>query len=361
MSKLRVVVVEDSLTVRKYLVDTLAADPEFEVVGEAEDGKQAIELVEKLRPDVVTLDMMLPVLTGLTATEYIMAYCPTPILIVSSSHNRGEVFKTYDALSAGAVDVLEKPLGTQFNPAWDQQFRAKVKLVAKIKVITHPRAKFARTSRAPAPVGQPPLLPVPERPFECVVVGASTGGPGAVLELLCGLGADFPLPILLVIHIGEPFGVALCDWLDGLSPIRVGCAKHGDVLPEPGQARVFMAPHRRHLMVRERRLWLTDDPERHSCRPAVDVLFESAARQFGPAVIACLLTGMGRDGAAGMQAIQRAGGMTLAQDEQSCVVFGMPREAIMLGAADRVLPLNEMAVTLRALAEQGQIKRRKPG
>src|SRR5689334_15475942 len=144
MARTRVVVVEDSLTVRKYLVQVLASDPEIEVVGEAEDGKQAIELVERLHPDLVTLDMVLPVLSGLTATEYIMAYCPTPILIVSASLNRGEVFKTYDALSAGAVDVLEKPRGDRIDPAWERQLLTQAKLVSRIKVITHPRAKFAR-------------------------------------------------------------------------------------------------------------------------------------------------------------------------------------------------------------------------
>src|SRR5512133_156689 len=142
MPKLRVVVVDDSLTVRKYLVDRLAADPEIEVVGEAEDGKQAIELVEKLRPDVVSMDMMLPVLSGLAATEYIMAYCPTPILIVSASLNRGEVFKTYDALSAGALDVMDKPSDGAFGIAWEQRYLDTLRLVSRVKVITHPRAKL---------------------------------------------------------------------------------------------------------------------------------------------------------------------------------------------------------------------------
>jgi two-component system, chemotaxis family, protein-glutamate methylesterase/glutaminase len=361
MARIRAVVVEDSLTIRRYLAERLAADPEIEVVAQAEDGKQAIELVERLRPDVVTLDMMLPVLSGLTATEYIMAYCPTPILIVSSSHNRGEVFKTYDALSAGAVDVMEKPRGDQFDPGWDKRFIATVKLISKIKVITHPRAKFARASRGPVPAAEGLGLPAPESPYQCVAIGASTGGPAAVLELLCGLGADFPLPILLVIHIGEPFGVALCDWLDGLSPIRVSWATPGEMLPAPGAAKVFMAPHHQHLVVRERRLWHTDAPERHSCRPSVDVLFESVAREFASTAIACLLTGMGRDGAAGMRAVRQAGGVTLAQDEESCVIFGMPHEAILLGGASQVLPLGPMAATLRFLAAPDRMARGGPG
>src|ERR1700732_251015 len=139
MQKTRVLVVEDSLTVRKRLLEILAADPEIELAGEAEDGKRAIEICQKIRPDVITLDMMLPVMTGLAATEYIMAYCPTPILIVSASTNRGELFRTYDALAAGAIDVLDKPTGTEVDGAWEARLRARVKLVARIKVITHPR------------------------------------------------------------------------------------------------------------------------------------------------------------------------------------------------------------------------------
>jgi two-component system, chemotaxis family, protein-glutamate methylesterase/glutaminase len=348
---IRVMIVEDSLTVRKYLVDVVGADPELELVAEAEDGKQAIELCERLRPDVVTMDMMLPVMSGLTATEYIMAYCPTPILIVSASFNRGEVFKTYDALSAGALDVLEKPAGVQSQEAWEQRFRENVKLISHVKVITHPRAKLAGSRAA----GLPAILPAFRTNYGCVAIGASTGGPGAVLELLCGLPPDFSLPILLVIHISAPFGAAMCEWLDGLSPIRVVAAKDGQKLPGPGEpSKVIMAPPDRHMVIENGRVRFSDVPERHSCRPSVDVLFESVAREFGARGIACLLTGMGRDGAAGMHAVRLAGGMTIAQDEASSVVFGMPREAIALGAAKVVLPLNEIAPTLKGAAFQGR-------
>lgn len=348
MGKTRVLVVEDSLTVRKYLAEVLRSDPEFEVVAEAEDGKQAIELCQSLRPDVISLDMMMPVMTGVAATEYIMAYCPTPILVVSASVNRGEVFRTYDALSAGAVDVLEKPTGEQDNGQWEKAYRRSIKMVSRIKVITHPRAMLARREATrslqdfPEPAGGP---------YRCVAVGASTGGPGAVAQLLRGLPAEFPLPILVVIHIGAPFGVALAEWLDTLSPVRVVTAADGQSLPQVGQARVMLAPPDRHLMVHGDRLWTTADPERHFCRPSVDVLFESLARQLGSSTIACLLTGMGRDGAEGLLAIRRAGGMTLAQDEETSVVFGMPQEAIRLRAAASVLPLDRIAPCLVSLAE----------
>jgi two-component system chemotaxis response regulator CheB len=186
-----------------------------------------------------------------------------------------------------------------------------------------------------------------------VAIGASTGGPGAVVELLRGLPASFPLPILVVIHIGPPFGMALAEWLDTLSPIRTMTAVDGQLLPRVGQSRVILAPPDCHLVLRDHRLWTTADPERHFCRPSVDVLFESLARELGSSVIACLLTGMGRDGAEGLLAIRRAGGMTLVQDEESSVVFGMPREAIELKAATSVLPLDRIAPCLVSLAQSG--------
>src|SRR5215207_5020637 len=159
MGKTRILVVEDSPTVRRRLVEILEADPDVELVGEAGDGKRAIELCEQHRPDLITMDMMLPVMSGLAATEYIMAHCPTPILVVSASTNRGELFKTYDALAAGAVDVLEKPRGDDSDEGWDERFIAAVRMVARIKVITHPRARLGILGRvqAPVPVPAPPI------------------------------------------------------------------------------------------------------------------------------------------------------------------------------------------------------------
>lgn len=349
MTKKRVLVVEDSVTVRKRLLEVLSQDPELEVIGEAADGKTGIELCQSLRPDVVTLDMMLPVMTGLAATEYIMAYCPTPILIVSSSDNRGELFRTYEALAAGAVDVLEKPDGSEPDGSWEAKLIAAVKLVAKIKVITHPRARLAAAPRPTPPSASPSPLPA-NAPVQCVAIGASTGGPAALVTILRALPADFPIPILLVVHIGSLFANALAEWLDGQSPIRVSHARQGEPLPRPGEGRVVMAPPDRHLTLRDGRLMLTDAPELHSCRPSVDVLFASVAEALGPRALACLLTGMGRDGADGLLAVRRAGGRTIAQDQASSVVYGMPREAALLGAAEQVLPIEQVAPALVALA-----------
>jgi two-component system chemotaxis response regulator CheB len=354
MAKVRVLVVDDSVTVRKRLVERLAADPEIEVIGEAADGRRAIELCQALRPDVITMDMMMPVMTGLAATEYIMAHFPTPILIVSASTNRGELFKTYDALSAGAVDVLEKPRGDETDGDWERRFLGTVKLIARIRVITHPRARLGA-------MGQPPRaarsatgeLPLGTSGPKVVALGASTGGPGALVDVLRAVPHPFALPILIVLHIGEPFGLAFADWLDAQTGHRVSYARDGELVSDVA-GRVVMAPPDRHLVVTENRLHLTRDPERHSCRPSVDVLFESMARVYRDGSVACLLTGMGRDGAAGLLDIRRAGGLTLAQDEASCVVFGMPREAILLQAATRVLPLPEIGPFLASLRLGGR-------
>jgi len=383
---LRVVIVEDSLTVRRRLCDAVASDPELVLIAEVSDGARAIEVCRVLRPDVIAMDMMLPVMTGLEATEYIMAHFPTPILIVSASVNRGELFCTYDALAAGAVDVLDKPRGDEADGAWERTFVATLKLVARIRVITHPRARLEARGKSPTPRSRPSTPPsqrsvpatvppigaaagpgerttpvgVPATPAErsapiatavairVVALGASTGGPGAIAEVLRGLPVRFQLPILLVLHIGETFASALADWLDGQSSRRVAHARDGELVSEAA-GRVLLAPAGHHMMVRAGRVQLTRDPERNWCRPSVDVLFESVAVAYGAAAAGCLLTGMGRDGAAGLLAIRAAGGYTISQDEASCVVYGMPREAELLGASLRVLPLSEIAPTIAAL------------
>ncbi len=335
MAPTRVLVVEDSPTVRRHLVEVLQSDSQVEVVGEAVDGGQALELCRRLRPDVVTLDMMMPVMNGVTATEEIMAHCPTPILIVSASVNRGELFNTYDALAAGAVDVFEKPNGESHTDDWKGSFIGAVKLVARIKVITHPRARLGWMGREEVRGSRPPAISERRR---VVAIGASTGGPGAIVEVLRNLPAPFPVPILLVIHISDPFAAAFADWLDHQSPHRAALARAGDPLAALA-GRVVLAPSARHLEVSGGRIVLSDGPARHSCRPSVDVLFESLARDVGRGTAGCLLTGMGRDGAQGLLQIRQAGGLTIAQDEATSMIYGMPREAALIGAAEVVAPL----------------------
>ena len=349
MSRIRVLVVEDSATVRKRLVETLAADPDIDLIGEAEDGKQAVEMCTRHRPDVITMDMMMPVMSGLAATEYIMAHQPTPILIVSASLNRGELFKIYDALAAGAVDVLEKPTGEELHGAWERRLLSAVKLVAKIKVITHPRAKL-EARRRPLETSAPVLRDAWQSPapIDVVAIGASTGGPGAVVEVIRRLPARFQIPILVVVHMNAPFASAFTDWLDAQIERPASAPENGAPVAS-ARGRVIVAPGGQHVVVRGGRMFLTLDAERHFCRPSVDVLFETIAADYGGSAAACLLTGMGRDGALGLLKIRESGGTTIAQDEATSVIYGMPREAAALGAATCVLPLSEIGPRLAAL------------
>jgi two-component system chemotaxis response regulator CheB len=353
---IRVLVVEDSATMRQHLRASLAADPELTVVGEALDGPEAVRMCGRLRPDVMTMDMMLPTMSGLSATEQIMADFPTPILVVSSA-DRQELFSTYNALAAGAVDVLEKPRGDASDAGWGRRLCAAVRMVSRIRVITHPRARLSAVRAPEPPAVEPAVLPT-DQPLGVVVVGSSTGGPGALTELLRALPPGFQAPVLCVQHIAasEPFAVAFSDWLAehtgrGVTYARDGMLMHGLI------GRVVLAPPDRHLYVRDGRIRLSDGAPRHSCRPAVDVLFESIADEYGAAAAGCLLTGMGRDGAEGLLRMRARGAVTFAQDEASCVVYGMPREAALLGAAAYVLSPARIAARLAALVPAGGARR----
>ncbi|MEV6303615.1 chemotaxis-specific protein-glutamate methyltransferase CheB [Actinoplanes sp. NPDC051861] len=349
----RVLIVEDSATMRGHLREALAPDPQLEVIGEAADGERAVEMTARLRPDVITMDMMLPGISGLAATEQIMAEYPTPILVVSSA-DRQELFSTYNALAAGAVDVMEKPRGDDSDVDWSQRLRTALRMVARIRVITHPRARLDRR-------GEPPRAsypPAAQRPVDdslaVVAVGASTGGPAALTELLTMLPPNFRTPVLCVQHIAasEQFAVAFSDWLAGQTGRNVRYATEGTPVGRAA-GQILLAPPDRHLYVQDHLLRLSSGPPRHSCRPAVDVLFESVAVEFGAAAAGCLLTGMGRDGASGLLQMRSRGAITFAQDEASCTVYGMPREAVMLGAAVHVMAPGRIAARLAGLKPAG--------
>lgn len=354
MKHLRVLVVEDSATIRSYLTSVLRRDPAMEVVGEATTGKEAVEMCARLRPDVITMDMMLPEMNGVLATEQIMAYNPTPILIVSSSINRGEAFRTYDALAAGAVDVLEKPRAEESSEDWERRFLSTVRIVSRIKVITHPRGKL-RAQSSLAQAAAPSALNCSTgrsriNKINLIAIGASTGGPAAIVHVLAPLPANFPIPVLVVLHISELFAFAFADWLASQISLPVRLAKDGEPVPFPGTSCVLLAPAGRHMIVEGGRIRLTDTEERNSCKPSIDELFDSVAREMGERAALVLLTGMGKDGAQGLLSGRKAGAQTIAQDEASSIVFGMPGEAVRIGAAGQVLPPDEITEILKTLA-----------
>ena len=237
---------------------------------------------------------------------------------------------------------------------WERELVAAVKMVARIKAIR--RSSINRRSRvagAPAPAGKIISLSARESDDPVIVaIGASIGGPSAMAKILSQIPNRFPLSILLVIHIAPEFSDSLVNWIAKLSNLKVRVAVDGEPMPRPGRGEIFMAPPDRHLTVGQGRLRVTNAPPRNLCRPSIDELFESVARECGPQAIACLLTGMGKDGAAGLLAIRRSGGQTIAQDEASSTVFGMPREAIALDAAQVVAPLADVAGTLCQMARQ---------
>ena len=360
VNRIKVLVVEDSLTVRQHIIGVLGTDPRFELVGEGADGQQAMDLCSRLRPDVMTLDMALPLASGLDVTRHVMADCPTPILIVSSSTNRGEAFRMFDALQAGAVDVLEKPSGREPHGSWEKKLLFALRVVSRVKVVTRhrPRNPPALGPARPAIGLKPGLESTGAVPLPTLIaIGASTGGPVAVARILRDLPPNFPVPVLVIIHIAPDFAPMLAEWLATQSSIPVTTVREGQPLPSRGTPQVLVTPAvDRHLVVREGRLDTTSGPERNFIRPSVDVLFESLASEVGCRAIGCLLTGMGRDGAAGLLAIRRSGGITLAQDEATSAMFGMPREAALLGAAAHVLPLPEIAPMLASLAGAGAVE-----
>ncbi|MFT3698550.1 MAG: chemotaxis-specific protein-glutamate methyltransferase CheB [Kofleriaceae bacterium] len=336
---IKVLVVDDSRTVREHLVDILSAQPDFEVVGQADNGRRAVELCAQLRPDVITLDIVMPDMTGTEATEQIMAHHPTPILVVSASFNRGELFDTYAALSAGAVDVIEKPKPDE--PDWELRFLSALRMVSKIRVIRHVRGKLggARVTTTP------PVRTIGKRGIEVVAIGASTGGPGALATVLGAIGPKYPLPILVILHIDAQFASAFADWLGNQTRQVVKLATDGEAL-DSFAGEVRLAPSDLHMTVHHRRIKLIATPPRNHCRPSIDTLFDSLAVDMPAAVAGVVLTGMGRDGASGLAALRQSGAFTIAQDEATSVIYGMPREAVLAGGAERELPIEEIGPLL---------------
>jgi len=334
---IRVLVVEDSPLMCKVLTNMMNSDPQILVVAVASNGKQAVELVPLLKPDFVTMDMDMPVMDGLEATKQIMAYHPTPILIVSSSVFKQGMDKVFKAISYGALDVIDKSeLELVGNKKSGEALISKLKFLTSVPVMDQSLVKF-RHERSVVDL-RAPKKKVSDK---IVAIVASTGGPQALLKILQRLPADFPCGIVIVQHITSGFLSGLVDWLAKECKIRVKIGENSEEI-RPGVA--YIAPDNFHMRVTERgRISLSDEPANSGHRPSGDVLLESVAKTYGKGGVAAILTGMGRDGAIGMKAIKESQGMTIAQNEKSCVVFGMPNAAIEMNAIDKVLPLESIA------------------
>lgn len=331
----RLLVADDSPTARALLVAMLSSDPELEVVGQAADGLQAVEAATRLRPDLITMDIQMPNLDGIGATRRIMALAPAPIVIVSSLDVR-EIGISLEALRAGALALFPKPPGPG-SPEFERQ---RADLIATVKAMA--RVPLGRPRPAPPPA---PARVAGRAPARAVAVAASTGGPSALHRTLARLPGTFPVPILVVQHLAVGFAEGLARWLDGATALRVRVAQAGEpLLP----AAVYLAPDHRHLGVADGRAILSDAPPVEGFRPSGSFLFDSVAAAYGPAACGVILTGIGRDGVAGLRTLRGAGGLVLAQDEASSVVFGMPGAAVAEGLADEIVPLESLADRLLA-------------
>lgn len=339
--KVRVLICDDSLFMRAAIAKTLASGP-FEVVGQAKDGTDALAQIGRLQPDVVTMDFNMPGMNGADTVRAIMAARPTPV-VMFSAHTKQGAKETFDALAAGAVDFVTKPAGevsVDLSKIADELQR---KVIAAS--VARPRAAVQPiVSRTTGPIGIPRTTLPGGLPRLCVVA-VSTGGPAALSEVIPALPADLRIAVVVVQHMPAGFTAALAERLDAASRVSVREAQAGD---RPLAGGVLIAPGDRHLEFDDRGMVvLTDGAPVNGCRPAADVTMLSAAKVYGRRTLAVVMTGMGKDGAAGALAIKKLEGKTCAQDQQTSVIYGMPKAAVEAGAIDEVLPLGDIAGWLR--------------
>jgi two-component system, chemotaxis family, protein-glutamate methylesterase/glutaminase len=340
---IRVLVVDDSALMRKLIPAILARDPSIEVVGTAMDGAFALKKIEELRPDVVTLDLEMPRMDGMETLRLIMRRAPLPVILFST-HSKEGAYSTLKALALGAVDFIAKPTDAA---AGHLETIADV-LIEKIKIAK--RAAGRKLPPASVPIDPPDqkkgarsTLP----PSRIIAIGTSTGGPNALQFVLSQIPADFPCSILVVQHMPEGFTEMFAKRLDECCALDVSEAKSGDLLIS---GRALICPGNRHMMIRRMprgdMAILSDGAPVNGHRPSVDVLFHSLAQEFSVSAVGVIMTGMGEDGAEGLGAIKTAGGMTIAQSEDTCVVSGMPRAAIQKGHANKIIPLEGIGAFL---------------
>ena len=338
-----VLIVEDSPVVCEFLNHILGADTDIRVIGTVHDGEAALVAVQQHRPDVITMDIHMPKMGGLEATRRIMETVPTPIVIVSGSEDPNEVATTFDAMEAGALAVLRRPVGIGHpeHAATARELVQAVKLMSEVRVVR----RWPRTASPPHPA-QMGLVQASAQ-VRVVAIGASTGGPSALQTIFAGLPKDFPVPILLVQHMAVGFMRGFVAWLAQSSGLPVQVALHGERML-PGH--IYVAPDVCQMKVAHGgTIVLTLDAAENGLRPSVSYLFRSVAEVYGGDAVAGLLTGMGRDGAEELRLLKEKGAVTFAQDKDSSVVHGMPGEAIKRDAAMLVLPPEKIAAVLANL------------
>lgn len=344
---IKVVIVDDSQLAIRHLTGIFSRGGEFLVVGSSTRGQDGVELVLKLRPDVVCMDINMPDIDGFEATRQIMARQPMPVVIISSTYDSRQVSMAFRALEAGALAIIEKPPAgvTEESLARQQTMLDTVRVTASRRPVYSREGKSARTKNVvpppPAPGGPP--LPRITNP-EYLLIGASTGGPQVIHTVMSRLPKAFPLPVLIVQHMSEGFTAGFAQWLGQSTGWDVRIARDGDV---PQRGEVYLAPEKIHMELHaDRKIRLVAGPKEYGVCPAVSRLFESARHNLGARVLAVLLSGMGKDGAAEMKALRDAGVLTIAQDAATSVVHGMPGAAIRLGGASLELPDKEIAAAL---------------
>ena len=347
---IRVLVVEDSPTVREFLLQILRSDPAIEVVATAESGEEALEAVERTRPDIITMDIHMPRMNGFDATRQIMETHPTPIIIVSGAADATDTARAFQAIEAGALAVLSKPVGPGHPEHQNRvaELVRTVKLMSEVKVVRRwPRYRHAGVAPAMSLSKEIRLQTTQSQP-RIVAIGASTGGPPVLQKILATLPENFPIPLLIVQHIAAGFTQGLAEWLSQSSSLSVHIPRHGQsVLP----GHVYVAPDGVHMAVGEDgRVQLRSDEPENGLRPSVACLFRSVAEAYGPSAVGVLLTGMGKDGAWELKLMKERGAVTIAQDQETSVVHGMPGEAIRIGGATYVLPAEKIRLALASLA-----------
>lgn len=328
---IKILLADDSLLVRAVLRDALSSVADMAIVGEATNGADAVTMALNLKPDLIIMDIIMPVLGGLEATEAIMARCPTPILILSATLDESDVKLAFTAIKKGALDVMGKPTSvSNDNREFIERLVEKIRLLSRIRVIHHMNRPRIRPS-APVTIGRGSR--------SILAIGASTGGPKAVMSIVKTLPPDFNASVFIVQHISSGFARGFTQWLNLESSLPVRLAESGDL---PGKGEILVAPNDCQMTMAGDRLQLMDTPPVNSCKPSIDVFFASLAETKGADTVGVLLTGMGRDGARGLALLRENGSATIVQDEKSCAVFGMPKAAIALNAAEQILPLGDI-------------------